>query len=386
MVGRTRLGELLTRNNTVSQQQLLDALLAQVIYGRRLGTNLVELFCVDLDDLAQALATQHDLPPALNDHFSAAEPSVQKRLTAEQAQMFYTVPLGQVASGIAVAVRDPISARGVAKLSQLLGGPIEMRVCSELRIAYQLERIYNVRRTNELLRVRQATTDTDDAGAERRRYVNTLATTEQAGTQLANTSSNLGRITLKRIHTAAEKSEPHPIAIDDEQPTAGPNLRDTLRAIRRAPNRDTVADHVVRAMTEGLDQCLDAGIVMVLRNGVALGWKGFVRDAEDFAVNTIAVPLDVPSMFLQPLQTRTAVFGDVANATYLDRQVWTALRATSRPTIGIVPIELSGQVVCLLYGHALTPGALDSAASSVLQYLAKAMRVAFTRLIEAAHR
>ena len=56
-----KLGTLLLRNAAISLTQLEAALRAQVIYGGRLGTNLVELGFVDLDALSMHLGelTQH---------------------------------------------------------------------------------------------------------------------------------------------------------------------------------------------------------------------------------------------------------------------------------------------------------------------------------------
>src|SRR5215216_3971677 len=59
-----KLGTLLLRNAAISLTQLEAALRAQVIYGGRLGTNLVELGFLDLDSLAGFLGELTQLPIA----------------------------------------------------------------------------------------------------------------------------------------------------------------------------------------------------------------------------------------------------------------------------------------------------------------------------------
>ncbi|MEO7730494.1 MAG: hypothetical protein ABIY55_05940, partial [Kofleriaceae bacterium] len=60
-----RLGELLVAAGLLTVEQVEQAVRAQVMWGGRLGTNLVELGYIDLDKLATALSRQHGIPAAL---------------------------------------------------------------------------------------------------------------------------------------------------------------------------------------------------------------------------------------------------------------------------------------------------------------------------------
>jgi len=107
-----RLGEILVHLQLISDAQLHEGLQAQVLYGGRLGTNLVELGHLTLDDLAKALARRHRLPAALGAHFDRCDPGLQARVPAEIAGKWRAVPIGRLAqdqSRLAVAVRDPPS-------------------------------------------------------------------------------------------------------------------------------------------------------------------------------------------------------------------------------------------------------------------------------------
>ena len=55
-----RLGELLLKENLVTQEGLEEALESQVVNGGRLGTNLCELGLLQEKDLAKALGTLHN--------------------------------------------------------------------------------------------------------------------------------------------------------------------------------------------------------------------------------------------------------------------------------------------------------------------------------------
>src|SRR5213075_2205969 len=61
-----RLGELLVAAGLLTVEQVERALRAQVLWGGRLGTNIVELHYLDLDPLSKVLGRQHQMPAALS--------------------------------------------------------------------------------------------------------------------------------------------------------------------------------------------------------------------------------------------------------------------------------------------------------------------------------
>ncbi|MCE9571898.1 MAG: hypothetical protein K8W52_01960, partial [Deltaproteobacteria bacterium] len=158
-----RLGELLVAAGQITAAQLDEGLRAQVLYGGRLGTNLVDLFHLDLDVIALALARQHRLPAALGKHFERCDLTVQARLTPALAERWGVVPIGHLADRrdlIAVAAMDPIAAEGKAELARALRCRPEdviVSVAAELRIRYFLERGYGIVRASRYLRIRRET-------------------------------------------------------------------------------------------------------------------------------------------------------------------------------------------------------------------------------------
>src|SRR5690242_2648336 len=114
-----RLGELLVAARLLTQEQVGQALRAQVVWGGRLGTNLIELGCIDLDGLSRALGRQHGVPAALGRHFDRADPVLQQRLPAELAERWAIVPLLRVSGArkIAIAATDPADAARIAEIA-----------------------------------------------------------------------------------------------------------------------------------------------------------------------------------------------------------------------------------------------------------------------------
>ena len=154
-----RLGELLVAAGLLTVEQVEQALRAQVLWGGRLGTNIVELHFLELDPLSKALARQFQRPAALARHFEKADPALQRLLSPDFAERFSCVPLLRMGpeGHVVVASIAPLTSRQLAIIADELGVEVNRLVpaiAAELRIRYQLERVYNIPRAARFLRAR----------------------------------------------------------------------------------------------------------------------------------------------------------------------------------------------------------------------------------------
>ncbi len=117
-----KLGTLLLRNATIGLAQLEAALRNQVLYGGRLGTNLVELGFLDLEQLSTYLAELTGLPVATPTLLDDADRTLLDTLGADEAHRLRAVPLGMLETGdAAVAIVDPGDEHAMKALAQRLG-------------------------------------------------------------------------------------------------------------------------------------------------------------------------------------------------------------------------------------------------------------------------
>jgi hypothetical protein len=154
-----RLGELLVAAGLVAPEQVEQALRAQVLWGGRLGTNLIELQSLELDPLSRVLGRQHHLPAALARHFEKADPELQALLSPEIADRFSCLPLLRMGPDqhVVIAVLAPLVPGQLAIIADDLAVDVARlvpAVAAELRIRYQLERVYGIRRAARFLRAR----------------------------------------------------------------------------------------------------------------------------------------------------------------------------------------------------------------------------------------
>src|SRR3982751_2588231 len=116
-----KLGTLLLRNAAIGLSQLEGALRNQVLYGGRLGTNLVELGFIDLELLSSYLAELSGFPMATPSLLDDADRALLDKLGADDAHRLRSMPIGLLESGgAAVAMVDPTDAHAIETLAARL--------------------------------------------------------------------------------------------------------------------------------------------------------------------------------------------------------------------------------------------------------------------------
>ena len=149
-----RLGELLIQKRLLTQAQLEQALKAQMIYGGRLGTNLVELELIELKTLGDVLAEQRGVPLATDVDFQSASKATIDLFTPDVAAKFLAFPLYQDGPRrLKVAMLNPYSFEDCDNLGFLTGMRIIPYIAPELILYFYLERVYGVTRDARYIRL-----------------------------------------------------------------------------------------------------------------------------------------------------------------------------------------------------------------------------------------
>jgi hypothetical protein len=140
-----RVGEILVEIGACGVDRVREALEGQVIFGGRLGTNLLEIGAVTEDALAQALSRQHGSPALYGDIH------VDERLAAllkpEHADRFEAVPYQLEGRKLAVLCCNPADLSKLDDLAFLLGKRIAPLIVPEARLFALLREHYGVERS-----------------------------------------------------------------------------------------------------------------------------------------------------------------------------------------------------------------------------------------------
>lgn len=369
-----RLGTLLLRDAVIGLNQLEEALRAQVLYGGRLGTNLIELDLLDLDTLGIYLSKVHAVPLATAARFEAADPGVVARFGREVAERHTAFAIGPEPlrpETIAVAMADPHAVGRIDDIQRALGAPVAPYVAAELRILYYLEKHYGIQRRPRFLRPADAPGAAPvvaSPGRERRR------------TQ----PSPVAAPPMVRF-------EPRTRAARDTVPRTQPaaplvTLEVATREVAAATHRDQIADAVID-LAGGR---LGAAGLFIVRGQAAIAWRGLAADGKRLnggPFEQLALPLGGSSVLQAAFDTGKVHHGvSPAAGRPIERQIWQALgvKAADEPAeMLVVPIMLKKRVINLIYGHG--PGRPITATHVIeLTDLAELISDGYERLIRAA--
>ncbi|MDP9146000.1 MAG: Flp pilus assembly complex ATPase component TadA, partial [Actinomycetota bacterium] len=144
-----KIGELLLKENLVSQAQLQDALAQQKASGAKLGRVLVTMGFVEDDDITSLLSRQYGVPSINLDHFEVDQ-GVVKLIPAETSRKYQVLPLSRSGATLTVAMADPTNVFAMDDIKFMTGYNVEPVVASESSLDQAIDRYYGSSRGLQL--------------------------------------------------------------------------------------------------------------------------------------------------------------------------------------------------------------------------------------------
>ena len=409
----------------------------QADLGLRLASLLISRGLLDADQAARALGRQHGVPAALLRHLEARDPQVAASLPADVAHGFFALPLGVARDGsVVVCVRQPDSPEVRGALERALGCLVTLVVASEHVLLPLLSEVYGPPPYAFEIDVSfgepgaagdggadssfdpGAGTDFDPyaaanltlANLDDERVVRDPSQIAARGREL-DPPSWLPRATPVSSAPVLSGKQTPPRTLPRTLPPASPraplspaspraplspasppaSASPASRASPSSPPAPSAAQLVAlaaaaMAAAQRRDQLLDAAFTALtpmwaaaaffsIKDGAALGQRGFGGLLTAQAVATLVVPLQSPSLVRRALQTHALAEGPIAGAVQ-ER----LLRLLGGGRAFAVAVEISGRVVGVLV--AARPA--DEQAPPSLLALARRLGEHFGRLILAA--
>ena len=139
-----RLGEILVAQGACSEEQVRQGLENQVIFGGRLGTNLLELGAVTEERLAHGLGKRHGRPCLFGN--LTLDPVARQLLTAELVDRLEVVPYLSQDRKLAVLVCNPDDLGVLDEIAFATGKQVHPIVVPEARMWVLMRRFYRLER------------------------------------------------------------------------------------------------------------------------------------------------------------------------------------------------------------------------------------------------
>ncbi len=141
VIGKKRLGDLLVRSGSISQEQLKAALKEQKSTGARLGHILVSSGLMTREDLLDVLSSHLNIP-IVNLEMVQPPPELLRAIPEATARKHTLFPIERVNGRIRIAMADPLDLAAVDEISAKLSLEIDTSITSENQILNAIDSHY----------------------------------------------------------------------------------------------------------------------------------------------------------------------------------------------------------------------------------------------------
>lgn len=328
-----RLGEMLVKAGRITPAQLDEALKSQVIFGGRLGTNLIEMGCIDEDELAKVLSEKLRVPRAEPDELMNIPPSIVEAVPLEMVEQYQVVPLRLENRRLFLVMADPSDLPAIDQIAFRTGHVIVPMVAPEIRLLMALEKYYGIKREIRYLPVSKG------IGGRR------VCSYQPKPADVAITAS---REVVDFSTLPLEGEEYFPWGeggYDDTRIEAAKRYTiDTLsRELVDAPDRDAVARSLLGYVGQEFNR---AALLLVTRDAVT-GWMAQDGEKPVPRFDELRIGLDEPSVLLSVTKAKVFYQGPVAG-TPANLRLLRALGGNEPEGVLLVPLVMNNRVVAML--------------------------------------
>ncbi len=377
-----KLGELLIKKNLLNQAQLEEALQAQVIFGGKLGTVLIEMGLITEDILAEVLGQLINIPCAKPGQLQNIPDNVIKIISPELAEKHKVMPVSVIGKKLTLAMADPRNLQSIDEISFRTGYIVMPILALEVRLVFALENYYGIKRTMRYIAPPKQV----------REELNQLHVLETADgpIEARDTDEELGTLGSEHIYEkpTAEPAQPAeaPGVVEDEIEELGDDdlieeledeeitLATTAQTLIGITDRNDVADAVIAYLGANYSR---AALFMVVA-GQVTGWRSAKGGQPIPGFEQFQLPLSEPSVLKTAVESNSFFLGPVPQSG-ANLALTTFLGKPAPQSALLMPMSMLGRVVGLIYVD--DPKAdLSSAIVDVQQLSSKAL-MAFEILI-----
>jgi len=374
-------GTYLLHRGVCSREQLEHATRNTSVYGGRLGTSLVELGALEIDEMERHLAAFLCVPQAPAAWVAAPARDALAAVPRELVEKLRVLPLRLEGRLLHVAMRDPCATTQRNELGRATGFGIQPYAIADVRLSALLEHHHGI--PGEL-RIAEDGFTPPGSPRERARAAAEPEAEElideetfarlHAGWQLSSHGKDAAPVEL------SEKAPPPAVASEEktcEGPGAAPAAQTDAAALEaellHAPDREVVARLALRLARIHAA----AAALFVVRGAIVSGFRGDGHAVPE-KIEGIMVPVDLRSVL-----TRAVASGESSRARPgpgTDQRILRALGREGVCEVFVHPIHIQRHLVNLLYADG-GPKPLAETSVVALRALGELVSRAYARIV-----
>jgi hypothetical protein len=331
-----KLGEILVAGRHLTPADLKKALDAQLVFGGRLGTNLIDLGLLDEETLTRVLHEQKHVEVATPKMLEEADPKALRLLPAKIAARHHAIPFAVAEHELKVALLDPTDLIAIDEIAFASGCRVIPYIAPEVRILGCLERYYDVVRPVRYVRL---------AADDRPGHVSTAS---RPAMQPAAAPAPVAPPVRSLDEVLGSEPPAEPAA---EPPGEEGDLEETARRLAEADTREEIGD----ALLLLLRQEFARSFLWIIQRDQALGWLAHAPGLGAAAARAWArrahVDLTQPSVLADVVASKRYYLGELPSRAADDTLA--TLHGDPRvKDLLLVPVMLADQVVVVAQADA----------------------------------
>lgn len=336
-----KIGEMLVKAGGITQEQLEEALRYQVIFGGKLGTNLIELGYLDEEEIAYFLSEKLRVPYVHPVQLMNIPPDVIKVIPGYIAKKYKIIPISIEKKRLNLAMTDPSDLPAIDEISFITNLSIKPLVAPEVRIILALEKYYNIERDVRYIPIIEK--------VEKKKREKTAGTTEDVEVKPEEYLSPPETETVPPL-------KPEGIDIPEEELEEAEIIEDEARKkvleqhtidalskrLAETKDREEIADLIV----DYFGQEFDGVALFIVRRNSAVGWKAVRNGKKVEGMDKLHVTLEEDSVLKTVVEGKSYYLGPVPGTP--NNSKITATLGVKLPLFTLsIPILIMGKVVSI---------------------------------------
>jgi hypothetical protein len=339
-----RLGELLVNEKLITREHLEEALQAQVIFGGKLGTIMIEMGLLSEKTMTGALKQLLGFPCAQPEDLEDIPRNVIEIISLELAEKHMVIPVAVSGRKLTLAMADPRDIQAIDEISFRTGYIILPMLSLEVRLYFALERYYGIKRPIRYIAPPKHVRDELD----QLQIIKGSGKAEPAHKE----EEYLGTPGSEHVHVPVKEpvktppAAPPPVEEEEleEVEEIHVSLEDMARRLVAAGNRDDVAD----ALVEYLGAHYARAVLFMVVAGQVTGWRAVKNHQPIPSIDQFQLPLSEPSVLKTAVESNSFFLGPVSPSG-ANLALTTLLGKPAPTTAVLLPLAMLGRVVGLIY-------------------------------------
>ncbi|MDP2167655.1 MAG: hypothetical protein Q8J64_04905 [Thermodesulfovibrionales bacterium] len=199
-----KLGEALVKEGFITKEHLGRALERQVIFGGRIGTNIVELGILKEGELTAFLSTFFKVSHVKPSELSSVDEETIACISRELAEKYKAVPFKKEKHRLHVAMLDIKNIQSLDELRFMSGYDIIPYISSEIRLLYALEKYYGIKRDVRFISLLDTEEENEEPAKKKSTAPETLLKAKEAFAAVGNRDEVAG-ILIAEAHRGAKR-------------------------------------------------------------------------------------------------------------------------------------------------------------------------------------